>query len=142
MTNRPLAHHLYELTILEGHLDTFGHVNNAAYLSILEEARWDMISSKGFGIPDILKTRIGPTILEIQIRFKKEIKLREKVSIESHTVSYEKKIAKLVQLIKNRDGEICTEAELTIALFDTKARKLILPTPEWLNAIGWKEKND
>ncbi len=32
--------HEYHLLILEKHLDTFGHVNNASYLEILEEARW------------------------------------------------------------------------------------------------------
>jgi hypothetical protein len=30
--------HEYEALIHERHLDTFGHVNNAAYLEILEEA--------------------------------------------------------------------------------------------------------
>ena len=34
----------YEKTILEQHLDTFGHVNNAAYLVLYEEARWDFIT--------------------------------------------------------------------------------------------------
>ena len=29
----------YDKTILEQHLDTFGHVNNAVYLSLYEEAR-------------------------------------------------------------------------------------------------------
>lgn len=32
--------HEYPVVIREHHLDTFGHVNNAAYLDILEEARW------------------------------------------------------------------------------------------------------
>jgi acyl-CoA thioesterase FadM len=31
--------HVYTTQILEGHLDTFGHVNNARHLDLLEEAR-------------------------------------------------------------------------------------------------------
>jgi acyl-CoA thioester hydrolase len=35
-----------------------------------------------------------------------------------------------------RGDEVCCTAEFTIGFFDLKARKLILPTPEWLKAIG------
>ena len=35
-----------------------------------------------------------------------------------------------------RDEEICCTADFTIALFDLHARKLVLPTPEWLYAVG------
>ena len=38
--------HEYALVIREQHLDTFGHVNNAKYLEILEEARWDLITAQ------------------------------------------------------------------------------------------------
>ena len=31
----------YPLLIKETYLDTFGHVNNATYLTLFEEARWD-----------------------------------------------------------------------------------------------------
>ena len=42
--------HDYQLVIREQHLDTFGHVNNAKYLEILEEARWDLITGNGYGL--------------------------------------------------------------------------------------------
>ncbi len=35
-----------------------------------------------------------------------------------------------------REGETCSEAEFTIALFDLAARKLVAPTEEWLAAVG------
>ena len=38
----------YPLTIKEFHLDTFGHVNNATYLQIYEEARWEFINQNGY----------------------------------------------------------------------------------------------
>ena len=37
----------YEMLIKEKHLDTFGHVNNATYFELLEEARWDFITNNG-----------------------------------------------------------------------------------------------
>jgi thioesterase-3 len=128
--------HTYSLTILEGHLDTFGHVNNAKYLEILEEARWDFITSHGFGLKKIQETGKGPVILEIKMKFLKELKLREKITIESQTQSLDRLVATLRQRILNEAGEIMFEAEMVFGFFDTQARKLIRPTDEWLKAIG------
>lgn len=125
----------YPTIIKEQHLDSFGHVNNAAYLILLEEARWDLITKNHFGLKKIQETGIGPTILEINIRFLKELLLRDEIIIETQVISYEKKIATIQQIIL-RNGEICCKAELIVALFDTKARKIISPTPEWLAALG------
>jgi thioesterase-3 len=126
----------YSLLIKEQHLDTFGHVNNAMYLVILEEARWDLITTRGYGLKTIQKTGMGPVILEYNMKFMKELKLRQTIQIETELVSYEDKIAVLKQTILNEKNEICFEGRMTFGLFDTRERKLVLPTPEWLHAIG------
>lgn len=126
----------YPVLIREHHLDTFGHVNNATYLELLESARWEFITSRGFGLEKILESGLGPTILDLQIKFSKEIRLREEVIIESETLSYERKIGKMRQLIRNAEGQVCCDAQMTFGLFDTRERKLVLPTSEWLYAVG------
>lgn len=128
----------YHIVIKEGHLDTFGHMNNATYLQILEEARWDFITKHGYGMKRIQETGLGPIILEINMKFIKEIKLRQKITIESETLSYDKKIAKLRQDIFNEAGELCFESRFIFGFFDTKARKLISPNEEWMRAVGFK----
>lgn len=133
MTNQV---HRYPLTILEVHLDTFGHVNNATYLQILEQARWDFIHDNGYGLDEIRRTGQGPTIVEINIRFKRELLHRSEVIIESFVESYASKVGTMVQRIVNNDGDLFCEARLSIGLFDTKARRLIAPTPAWLRAVG------
>lgn len=125
----------YPLLIKENHLDSFGHVNNATYLTLFEEARWEIITQNDFGLDKIRETGLGPTILEIKVRYIKEVFLRENVVIETQLLSYEKKIGRLMQTMK-RNGEICCTAEIVLALFDLKQRKLIPPTPEWLRAVG------
>jgi acyl-CoA thioester hydrolase len=127
------------MTILESHLDTFGHVNNAVYLEILEEARWDLITQNGYGLKQILETGLGPIILEVQLRFKKELKLRQKITIETLMESLDRKISNIHQDIINEAGEICCSADFRMGLFDLKKRKLIPPTPEWMRAIGSEE---
>lgn len=126
----------YSTMIRESHLDSFGHVNNAVYLQLLEEARWEFITARGYGLDIVAKTGVGPTILEFNLRFKKELRLRQKITIVSQGISYDRKIGKLKQEIYNEAGELCFEGIMTYGLFDTKERKLVLPTPEWLNAIG------
>jgi len=129
---------IYPILIREHHLDTFGHVNNATYLQLLEDARWEILYPRNFGINDIIRTGLGPTIVEINIRFSKELKLRDQIEIRSEMISYEKKIGILKQDIY-RGGECCSEAQLKMGLFDIKARRLVPPTPEWLYAIGVTE---
>lgn len=126
----------YPILIREHYLDTFGHVNNAAYLEILEEARWEFISARGFDLKTIQKIKLGPTILEFNIKFLKEITLRQTIIVESQTLSYEKKIGTLRQDILNQEGEIYCQTQMTFGLFDLSQRKLIDPTPKWLYAIG------
>ncbi len=50
----------YEVLILESYLDSFGHVNNAAYLTLFEEARWDFITKNGYGLNKVLETPARP----------------------------------------------------------------------------------
>ena len=126
----------YPLKIREGHLDTFGHMNNATYLQILEEARWDILNQNGYGLDYIRKSGMGPTILEVTLRFKRELKVLQKVTIRSQLKSYEGKVAVFEQLILNDAGETCCEAIFKFGLFDTTSRRLVLPTPEWSKALG------
>ncbi len=128
--------HKYELQIVERHLDTFGHVNNATYLEIMEEARWDWIHGNGYGLDVIRATGQGPTIVEIQIRFKRELRNRTRVLVESNVASYEGKVGQLVQSIFDAERQLCCEARMAFGLFDLGARRLVLPTDRWLRAVG------
>lgn len=126
----------YPLLIIERHLDTFGHVNNAVYLEIFEEARWDLISKNGYDIRKVTETQQGPTILEVNLKFLKELKLRTHVQVKTQLQSYVGKISILKQWIEGTDGVTFALAEFKIGLFDLRTRKLILPTPEWLQVMG------
>lgn len=127
--------HKYTYIIKETSLDSFGHVNNSAYLTLLEEARWDLVTQNGYGLDVIKKTGLGPTILSVTLNFSRELHARDEVVIETQMDAYEKKIGKLSQRIM-RQGEICCEAKFVIGLFCMSKRKLVLPTDAWLHAVG------
>ena len=128
----------FEVLIREHHLDSYGHVNNATYLALYEEARWEAITQKGYGYKTVQQTGLGPIILEINLKFLKEIKLRERIVITLEVVSYEGKICILRQQMLRENREVVSEATLTTSFFDLKARKLIPPTAEWLKALDLK----
>lgn len=126
----------YDVRILEGHLDTFGHVNNATYLELYEEARWDFIQGGEHGIERIMQEKIGPVVLEANIKFRREIKNREIISIVSKTINVHGKILTLEQRMLKADGQIASVATFTVGIMDLKARKLIDPPKGWLEAVG------
>lgn len=129
----------YQVLIREMHLDSFGHVNNAAYVMLYEEARWDFITKNGCGLDYILKNQVGPVILDLNVRFKRELNNRELITITSKTVEQiSSKIMVLDQAMINSQGKIASEAKFTVGFFDMKTRKLIDANPEWLKAIGIK----
>ena len=124
------------IVIREGHLDTFGHVNNARYLEIFEQARWDLITDNGFGLDHVISTGTGPVILEANLRFLREITNRQQLLIRSFLDSYEGKIGRMTQLLIDESAQICCEGKFVIAQWDTRTRKIIAPTTEWRVAIG------
>ncbi len=114
-------------------------MNNAAYLEIYEEARWDFIEKNGYGLEKIRETMKGPVILELNLRFKAEILNRETITIFSECREIRKeKIMVIDQRIEKECGEVASTIELVIGLMDLNKRKLIPPPLEWLEAIGAK----
>ena len=132
----PGAAHEYPFQILEHHLDGFGHVNNATYLEIFEEARWDLITRGGFGLAEVRERLIGPVVLAVDMRFHREAVNREKVVIKTRCVEYRGKVGRLEQVMERADGLPSCTAVFTFGLFDLRTRRLLRPTPEWLKAVG------
>ena len=130
----------YVLEIKESHLDTFGHVNNATYLSLYEEARWDFITERGYGLPVILEQKIGPVLLDAHIKFKKELTNREKITIKSKSLKMSHGlIMSMHQSMHKESGELASTLDIKVGLMDTRKRKLISPTKQWLYAIGLEQ---
>lgn len=126
-----------EITILESHLDTFGHVNNATYLTLYEQVRWDWISEHGLGLEQVHKDQVGPVILDLHLEFKKEIRLRQKVKVESRFVEQKNKLVmQLEQKMLLPDGQMASRLVLNVGLMDMRARKLVAPDERWLKALG------
>ncbi len=75
-------------------------------------------------------------ILEVSLRFLREVRNRQHVLVRSYLDSYEGKIGRMTQLLIDDAEQVCCEGKFVIAQWNTHERKLILPTPEWRRAIG------
>jgi YbgC/YbaW family acyl-CoA thioester hydrolase len=126
----------YKMQIKEHHVDSLGHVNNATYLELYEEARWEAITALGYGFETVQRLQQGPVIIEINVKFQREILLRENIEITMKVLSYEGKICKMQQQMLKADGTVACEALFVFGLFDMKTRRMIEPTPEWKQALG------
>jgi acyl-CoA thioester hydrolase len=115
-------------------------MNNARYFELFEQACWDLITERGFGIDVMREKQMGPTILGAEVKFLRELPPRETVVLRTELVSYERKIGKMRQVMVKANGEVACEALFTFGLFDIVRRKLIDPTPEWAHAVGCEQK--
>jgi len=123
--------------ILEKHLDTFGHVNNATYLQIYEEARWEFMTRHDYGLDYVISSQIGPVILDLHLTFKRELKNRDGFTIITEYQGQKNKLVSLFyQKMISPDNKTISTLELTVGLMDLKSRKLIAPTPEWQRVLN------
>lgn len=133
----PLKTYTYETVILERHLDSFGHVNNAVYLELFEEARWDFITKNGWGLERIKEEARGPVILSASVQFKKELKNRSNIKIVSHFEGMKNRLVMVIaQAIYGEDGELCASAIFESGMMDLLKRKLIAPPDDYVVAMG------
>ncbi len=128
----------YEFTVDQGLLDEYGHVNNARYLNLYEEARWDILEKSGYGQEMVRKSRKGPVILEVNVRFSKELLPGQRIRIETSSRRKNYLIFYFDQVMINEEGEVSSKAVFTSALFDLVKRKMVKPGEDWLRAFGFE----
>jgi len=121
----------YELIVRESMLDVMGHLNHAAYLTLFEEARWDLCANQGMTIEFMQERGIGLVVIEAQIRYRKEVRARERLIIKTRFSDVERKIWKASQTMEKSSGELCSTIQIKGTVFDLKTRKFISADAEW-----------
>lgn len=72
----------FETNVRGYELDSYGHVNNAVYINYTEQARWEIL--KNAGLLDLfLSENLLLVVTETNIRYMRELKLFDKVRIET-----------------------------------------------------------
>jgi len=127
----------FQFTVTEDLLDEYGHVNNAQYLVLYERARWKILEMSGLGADMIRVNKTGPVILEVTVRFSKELLRGQRITIETISRRKNELIFLFDQKMINEAGEVASKALFTASLFDLEKRKIIKADKRWLEAFGF-----
>ena len=107
------------------HLDMYQHVNNARYLELLEEARWDYIEDK-LDLNQWMKEGLGFAVANININYRRPATFNQILEIKSHLSQINSKSAVISQQIFLKGTDVLIgDAKVTFVITDMKTGKAL-----------------
>ena len=126
----------YSVVVREHNMDTLGHLNNASYLQIFEEARWDFSNKGGFGLDWVLSNKQSPVVLKAEMSFRKEVLNRDALLIRSEFVGFKNSlIGSFKQKMIKKNKKVASILSIDIGFMDLKERKLINFPKDWVYMV-------
>ena len=113
----------YRLTVRGYELDSFNHVNNAVYLSYLEQARWEVFRESGT-LEFLTEHQLVPATIETNIRYIREARLFDDLRIKTRVTMEEPYLLFKQVIYIEKTGKVSCKAKNSV-LFLTRER---LPT--------------
>lgn len=117
--------HRYHLTVRSTDIDVIGHVNNAKYLEYMEWARFEWIWEQGFTLDELRRQAIMPVVVNININYRKELKMREEVTAITTVVKVGEKSFVIRQELYNAVDVLVADADVTMVMIDANTRQSI-----------------
>lgn len=122
----------YHIEARGNELDSNNHVNNAVYLNYMEQARWSVFQETG--LLHLLKGSGNKiVVVEMNIRYMKEIKLFDKVIIETRI---KKELPYLIfnhRILNATDNKRHARAMVKTLLLDENNTPVDIPDEIFLN---------
>ncbi len=112
-------------------IDVMGHVNNAKYLEYMEWGREDWYNKVQLPFDTFTEMGIGTVTVNIEINYRKEARLGEKLTIYTRPIRKGRSSFVLEHRILNEAEELVADARVTGVTIDLKERKSV-PLPEKL----------
>lgn len=119
------------------HVDMFGHVNHTRYLEYMEWCRFDWARWHGFPIETMIRDQqVGPALLRVQVRYRKECRLGDRLRVTATAVGARRQIGVVRQEVWNRvTEELVCEAEISFVMMDLRTRKAVDLPPAFLAEV-------
>lgn len=124
------------VTVRGYELDTQGHLNQAVYLQYTEHARWMLLAAAGIQQNAMVAGGIGPVVLEVNIKYLRELRGGEEVDVTCDFGWAEGKVFQFKQQIIKKDGTVCADIVVVGGIMDLRARKLVPNPVERLAALA------
>ncbi|MGV9820690.1 acyl-CoA thioesterase [Nocardia xishanensis] len=117
-------------------LDVQGHLNQAVYLQYAEHARWELLRAAGIAQEKLITAGIGPVVLENTIKYFRELRGGDEVTISCEFEWGAGKIFRMHQQIRKLDGTVSAEVSVTGGVLDLTERKLVAEPAERFRALA------
>jgi len=109
-------------------LDAYGHVNNAVYLTYIENGRVAYLSDRfGARYPD----GIDNVIARVTIEFRAPLAVGDELEVGVRPMRVGSKSFELAYLLQRGDGEVAATAESVQVMFDFEAERAIEVPAAW-----------
>lgn len=109
-----------------GESDQMGVAHHAAYVVWLEEARIEMMRERGVSYRDLETQGILMPVIDLGIRYRRSLRFDDVA--ECVTTATRAGPSRLVFHTEVRlDGQVCAEADVTVAAVDRSGRPMRLP---------------
>jgi acyl-CoA thioester hydrolase len=113
-------------------LDVFGHVNNAVYLTYIENARIGYARDV-LGIESLEGLML--IVASVKIDFRSRSNLGETLQIGARTTRVGTKSFDLEHEIRSQDGRLVAEVQTTLVAFDYESDQTMPIPPDWRERI-------
>ena len=124
----------YPVQIRYADLDAQWHVNNARFLTILEQARLSYIRQLGLWDGKSFLD-LGLIVADVHIAYKAPIELEEEIQVALRVDRIGNKSMTMINEIRNtKDGSLKAQAEVVMVTYDFHS-KATIPVPE-----SWRKK--
>ncbi|MDQ3235041.1 MAG: acyl-CoA thioesterase [Pseudobdellovibrionaceae bacterium] len=125
------AQYHFTTVVQSSMVDGQGHLNHAYYLTVFEEARWDICLTQGMTLEKMHERGIGLVVIEANIQYRREVRAGDTLHIKTRFLDVHRKIWRVEQTMENAAGTACSMLQLKGSMFDLKERKILLADREW-----------
>ncbi len=102
----------YQRHIFGYECDIYGHLNNASYLQILEEARSMALSKIDFSVKKLMDMKIAIFVVDIHIKYLKQIDFAQNITVKSCIKKFGRVRSNWYQEIYKENGELCATVDI------------------------------
>ncbi|WP_052864393.1 acyl-CoA thioesterase [Streptomyces niger] len=114
-----------EITVRGYETDAQGHLNSSVYVQYADHVRWSLLQAAGIRQSDLLDQGVGPVTLETTVRFRRELRAGDRISVDCLFEWGEGKTYRIEQRMVRADGEVAAEVGSVCGLLDLAERRLV-----------------
>jgi YbgC/YbaW family acyl-CoA thioester hydrolase len=102
----------YLRTVWGYECDAYGHLNNANYLHIFEEARAQALIELGIPVSELLRRNVHIYVTGVDLRFRKGVPVEARVEVVSRVMKLNRLTAEWEQEIHDESGALYASATI------------------------------